>query len=190
MELCSLPVIYLAPNYGGGDEDNGGLLQKILSVACTASLRAPNPAADHHWPTPQVETPGHSQASLGQPLLGSLLLSPGSWCTRICLCPPRVYFPLLCKFWQLCGGINGDLLLLISFRIDLFDLLAIQGILKSFLQHHSSKELILQHWAFFFTVQNPLDVVIYLIWKRYIIFVTVYLRWIRWTKFLFFAKCW
>ena len=24
--------------------------------------------------------------------------------------PPRVYFPVLCKFWQLCGGLNGDLL--------------------------------------------------------------------------------
>ena len=30
--------------------------------------------------------------------------------TRFCLCPPRVYFPVLCKFWQLYGGINGDLL--------------------------------------------------------------------------------
>ena len=26
------------------------------------------------------------------------------------MCPPRVYFPVLCKFWQLCGGVNGDLL--------------------------------------------------------------------------------
>ena len=31
-------------------------------------------------------------------------------CTRFCLCPPRVYFPVLCKSWQLCGGVNGDLL--------------------------------------------------------------------------------
>ena len=31
-------------------------------------------------------------------------------CTRFCLCPSRVYFPVLCKFWQLCGGVNGDLL--------------------------------------------------------------------------------
>ena len=30
--------------------------------------------------------------------------------TRFCLCPPRVYFPVLCKFWQLCGGANGNLL--------------------------------------------------------------------------------
>ena len=38
---------------------------------------------------------------------------------------------------------------LISFRIDLFDLLVVQGILKSLLQHHSSKASILRHSAFF-----------------------------------------
>ena len=38
---------------------------------------------------------------------------------------------------------------LISFRIDWFDLLAVQGSLKSLLQHHSSKASILWHSAFF-----------------------------------------
>ena len=37
----------------------------------------------------------------------------------------------------------------ISFRIDWFDLLAVQGILKSLLQHHISKASILQCSAFF-----------------------------------------
>ena len=41
---------------------------------------------------------------------------------------------------------------LISFRIDWFDLLAVQRTLKSLLQHHSSKASILQRSAFF-TVQ-------------------------------------
>ena len=41
---------------------------------------------------------------------------------------------------------------LISFRRDWLDLLAVQGTLKSLLQHHSSKALILRHSAFF-TVQ-------------------------------------
>ena len=39
--------------------------------------------------------------------------APFSWVlvhTVVCLCPPRVYFPVLCKFWQLCDGVNGDLL--------------------------------------------------------------------------------
>ena len=45
---------------------------------------------------------------------------------------------------------------LISFRMDLLDILAVQRTLKSLLQHHSSKASILQHSAFF-TVQlsNP-----------------------------------
>ena len=38
---------------------------------------------------------------------------------------------------------------LISFRIDWFDFLAVQGTLKSFLQHHCSKASILKHSAFF-----------------------------------------
>ena len=38
---------------------------------------------------------------------------------------------------------------LISFRMDWFDLLAVQGTLKSLLQHHSSKASILQHSALF-----------------------------------------
>ena len=38
---------------------------------------------------------------------------------------------------------------LISFRIDWFDLLAVQGALNSLLQHHSSKASILQRSAFF-----------------------------------------
>ena len=41
---------------------------------------------------------------------------------------------------------------LISFRMDWLDLLAVQGTLKSLLQHHSSKESVLRHSAFF-TVQ-------------------------------------
>jgi len=41
---------------------------------------------------------------------------------------------------------------LISFRMDWLDLLAVQGTLKSILQHHSSKASILRCWAFF-TVQ-------------------------------------
>ena len=43
---------------------------------------------------------------------------------------------------------------LISFRIDWFDLLAVQGTLKSLLQQHSSKTSILQHSAFFMVTSH------------------------------------
>ena len=39
--------------------------------------------------------------------------APFSWVlvhTRLCLCPLRVCFPVLCKFWWLYGGVNGNLL--------------------------------------------------------------------------------
>ena len=93
----------LRPNYGGDNEDNGDFLQKV-------PVSAPNPVPGHRRPTPPLETAGYSQASLGQSLVGSLLLSPGSWCTRFCLGPPRVCFPVLCKFWWLYGRVNGNLL--------------------------------------------------------------------------------
>ena len=38
--------------------------------------------------------------------------APFSWdlVHKFLLCPPRDYFPVPCKFWQLYGGVNGDLL--------------------------------------------------------------------------------
>ena len=81
------------------------------SHACTAALCAPNPAAGYHWPMPPPETPGHSWASLGQSLVESLLLSPRSWGAQGFVCAFQVSVsPVLCKIWQLCGGVNGDLL--------------------------------------------------------------------------------
>ena len=56
------------------------------SHAHTATLSAPNPAAGHPWPFPVPETPGHVQASVGQSLVGSLLLSPGTWWTQGSVC--------------------------------------------------------------------------------------------------------
>ena len=81
------------------------------SHAHTAILSASSPAAGHHQPTPLPETPGHSRASLGQSLVGSLLLSSGSWCTQGSLCIlQESVSSVLCEFWQLYGGVNGDLL--------------------------------------------------------------------------------
>ena len=58
------------------------------------------------------------------------------------------------KYWSFSFNISpsNEHLGLISFRMDWLDLLAVQGTLKSLLQHHSSKASILQCLAFF-TVQ-------------------------------------
>ena len=108
MGLCSLPVIHLGLNNGGDDEDNGDLLQKVPCLHCCT--QCPQPAAGHHRPTPLLETlDTHGQVwsvSCG-------VTAPFSWVlvhTRFCLCPPRICFPVLPKFWWLYGGVNGNLL--------------------------------------------------------------------------------
>ena len=55
------------------------------------------------------------------------------------------------KYWSFSFSISpsNEYSGLISFRIDWVDLLAVQGTLKSLLQHHSSKAAILQHSALF-----------------------------------------
>ena len=53
------------------------------------------------------------------------------------------------KYWSFSISPSSDYSGLISFRMDWFDLLAVQGTLKSLLQHHSSKASILWCSAFF-----------------------------------------
>ena len=61
---------------------------------------------------------------------------------------PRVWWP---KYWSFSFSISSsnEYSGLISFRIEWFDLLAVQGTLESLLQHHSSKASILRCSAFF-----------------------------------------
>ena len=58
------------------------------------------------------------------------------------------------KYWNVSFSISSfnEYSALISFRIDWFDLLAVQGTLKSLLQHHSSKASVLQ-WSASFMIQ-------------------------------------
>ena len=55
------------------------------------------------------------------------------------------------KYWSLCFSISpsNEYSGLISFKIDWLYLLAVQGTLKSLLQHHSSKASVILHSAFF-----------------------------------------
>ena len=56
------------------------------TCACIVVFSAPDPATGHCQPTPPSESPGHSQASLVQCSVGTLLLSSGSWCTQGFIC--------------------------------------------------------------------------------------------------------
>ena len=88
--------------------------------------------------------------------------------SHLILCRPLLFFPSVfpsirvfsnesalgirwpkCWSFRFSISTSSDYSGLISFRIDWFDLLADQGILKSLLQHHSSKASILRRSAFF-----------------------------------------
>ena len=63
------------------------------------------------------------------------------------------------KYWSLSFSIipSKEIPGLISFRVDWLDLLAVQGTLKSLLQHHSSKALVLQCSAFFVSYSSKVE---------------------------------
>ena len=77
-------------------------------------------------------------------LLPSILPSIRVFSNELALC---IRWP---KYWSFCFSISpsNEYSGLISFRIDWFDLLTVQGTLKSLLQHHSLKASVLQHSAF------------------------------------------
>ena len=58
----------------------------------------------------------------------------------------RIRWP---EYWSFSICPSNEYSGLISFRMDWFELLAVQGILKSLPQHHSSEASILRHLAFF-----------------------------------------
>ena len=68
------------------------------------------------------------------------------------------------KYWRFSFSISpsNEYSELISFRMDRLDLLAVQGTLKSLLQHHSSKTPILQH-----SVYSPTLTSIHDYWKNH-----------------------
>ena len=95
--------------YGGV---NGNLLQEGLCHTPVCCTQSPCPCSRPLLTHASTKISGHSQAGLVQSLVGSLLLSPGSWCSQVffvCV-PSKSLFPVLCKFWQLYGGINGNFL--------------------------------------------------------------------------------
>ena len=91
----------------------------VMKIKVT-SFQSPMHVLLHSGPQPCSRPPlTHASTADSWTLLGKTgsvsygVTAPFSWVlvhTRFCLCPPRVYFPVLCKFWQLYGGVNGDFL--------------------------------------------------------------------------------
>ena len=82
------------------------ILQKVPCTHCCT--QCPQPCSR---PPPTHSSAGDLRPSLGQSLVGSLFLSPGSWSTQALVCAlQESVSPVLCKFWWLYGGDHGDLL--------------------------------------------------------------------------------
>ena len=97
----------LRPNYGEDNEDDGDLLQHVPCIHC--STQCPWPCSG----TPLTHTSARDSwsfwVSLGQSLVGSLLLSPESWCTRFCCAlPESVSQSCVCPGGS-AVGVNGDI---------------------------------------------------------------------------------
>ena len=95
-----------------------------------------------HWVSEAIQ-PSHSLLPLL--LLPSILPSIKVFSSESAL---HIRWP---KYWSFSFSItlSNDYSGLISFRIDWFDLLAVQGTLKDLLQHHSSNASVLRRSAFF-----------------------------------------
>ena len=83
----------------------GDLLQKDLcqhtAPPRTVVISTPDPTASHDQPMSLPETPRRTQASLAQSPVGSLHLSPGSWCTHSFVCSlPGYVSPVLWKLYN------------------------------------------------------------------------------------------
>ena len=106
---CVPSLLFKGPNYGGGNEDYGNLLQKVPCMHCYTQCPQPcsRPPSTHasirdSWTL--MGKSGSVSCGVTAPFSCALV------CTRFYLCPPRACFPVLCKFWRLYGGVNGDVL--------------------------------------------------------------------------------
>ena len=85
-------LLGLRPNYGG-------VMANSFKRTCAGTLvfSAPDPTAGHCRPMPPSETPGHSQVSLAQSLLGILLLLLGHGEHKVLFVPSKSLFPQSCR---------------------------------------------------------------------------------------------
>ena len=137
--------IHVAANQFSSVTQSCPTLCDSMTVACQASLSITNSQSLFKLMLIKLVMPSN-HLILYHPLLPpSVFPSIGVFSNESVLC---IRWP---KYWSFSFSISpsSEHPGLISFRMDWFDLLAVQGTLKSLLQHHSSKASILRHSAFF-----------------------------------------
>ena len=150
--FCMFMCIHLSCSY----QTNEGSVQFICSVTSDSlqpyglqHARLPCPS-----PTPEVYSNSCPLIYLVMRtshliLCHPLLLLPSVFPSIRVFSTQLALFIRCTKYWSFSISPSNEYSRLISFRVDWFDLLAVQGTLTSLLQHHSSKASILQHSAVF-----------------------------------------
>ena len=156
MGILSLIIIYMSTKYS-----HCLLLQKLLKTACSSvnqlcpTLCEPRYRSMPGFPVYHITN--------SRSLLKFMTIESGMPSKHLIFCCPLLFLPSIFpstrvfsseldlhvswpKYWSFSFSIipSNEYSGLISFRTECFDLLAIQRTLKSLLQHHSSKALILQ----------------------------------------------
>ena len=94
-------------------------MMEVMKIMVTSFKRSMHTLPHSVAPTLQQANVTHTSAGNSSTFMGKSgsvscgITAPFYWflvCTRFCLCPPRVCFPVLCIFWWLYGGFDGDLL--------------------------------------------------------------------------------
>ena len=146
VDLFLLYLVYCIFNQSIQSLSRVRLFETPWTTACQASLSITN-----SWSPPKPMSIESVMPSNHLILCRPLLLLPSIFpIIRVFSneSAPYIRWP---KYWSLSFNISpsNEHSGLISFRMDWLDLLAVQGTLKSLLQHHSSKASILWHSAFF-----------------------------------------
>ena len=149
---CLAPLVRMPISRATMERNISSVVSDSLRLLESQHARPPCPS-----PTPGVHSNSRPSSQWCHPAISSsrplLLLPPIPPSIRVFSNESTLHMRWP-KYWSFSFSISpsNEYSGLISLQIDWFDLLAVQGTLKSLLQHHSSKASILQYPAFF-TVQ-------------------------------------
>ena len=118
-------------------------LATLWTAACRVSLSFPSSQSLHKLIAIELVMPSNHLILCHPLLLASVFPSIRVFSSESALC---TRWP---KYWSFSNNPSNEYSGLISFRIDWFDLLAVQGILESLLQRHNLKASVLRRSVFF-----------------------------------------
>ena len=154
------PISRLVSCHSFPDSSSSSSVSQLCLTLCDLMYCSTPSLPVHHQPPEFAQTHVHWVSDAIQPShpLSSPLLLPSIFLSIRVFSNESVLHIRWPKYWSFSFSIipSKEHPGLISFRMDWLDLFAVQGTLKSLLQHHSSKASILQRSAFFTVQLTPI----------------------------------